>query len=79
MLCGMARKANTLMVLQEMRGQAQVTNRQPVADLAALYLMQVRTRTLKVAPPRRRLKVMTDAATRAGVSHPVKIIHTGSL
>ena len=71
----MARKANTLTVLQEMRGQAQITNRQPVVEPAALYLMQVRTRALKIAAPRRRLRVAADAETRAEILHPVKIIH----
>jgi hypothetical protein len=70
---GMARKANTLTVLQEMHGQSQVTNRQPAAELAALYLMQVRTRALKVSQPRRRLRVVTDAETRAEIARPVSI------
>ena len=75
----MARKANTISVLQEMRGQAQVTNRQPAAELAALYLMQVRKRALEIPPPRRRLKIATDAVTRAEISEPVKIIHADQL
>lgn len=79
MLKGMARKANTISVLQEMRGQAQVTNRQPAAELAALYLMQVRKRALQIPPPRRRLKIATDAVTRAEISEPVKIIHADQL
>ncbi len=75
MLSGMARKANTLTVLQEMHGQAQVTNRQPAMEMAALYMMQVRTRALKVSQPRRRLRVFADAETRAEICHSVEIIH----
>ena len=71
----MAKKANALKFAQEFRGQAAVTNRQPVAELAALYLMQVRSPRLKISPPKKRLPVAVDAETRAQIEHPVKIRH----
>ena len=71
----MARKMNALKLAQETRGQAAVTNRQPVPQVA-LYLMQPRSETLKISTPRRRLHVAIDPEMPAEVSGPVKIIHT---
>jgi len=75
-LFGMAKKLDSSKLFQEIRGRCEVTNRQPAADLTALYLMHVRSSQLKVAPPiRRRLRV-TDAAHPQS-PQPVKIIHAG--
>jgi hypothetical protein len=71
----MARKMNALKLAQETRGQAAVTNRQPIPQVA-LYLMQPRLESLKISPPRRRLQVAIDAEAHAEASGPVKIIHT---
>jgi hypothetical protein len=71
----MARKMNALKLAQETRGQAAVTNRQPVPQVA-LYLMQPHLQTLKISPPRRRLQVVNDIEAHAEASGPVKIIHT---
>jgi hypothetical protein len=71
----MARKMNALKLVQETRGQAAVTNRQPVSQVA-LYLMQPRLETVKISPPRRRLQVTIDVEARTEASGPVKIIHT---
>jgi hypothetical protein len=71
----MARKMNALKFAQETRGQAAVTNRQPVPQVA-LYLMQPHAETVKISPPRRRLQVTIDGEARAEASVPVKIIHT---
>jgi len=66
---------NALKLAQETRGQAAVTNRQPVPQVA-LYLMQPRSETLKISPPRRRLHVAIDPETPTEGSGSVKIIHT---
>jgi hypothetical protein len=71
----MARKMNALKFAQETRGQAAVTNRQPVPQMA-LYFMQPRLESLKISPPRRRLQVAIDVEARTEASVPVKIIHT---
>ena len=71
----MARKMNALKLAQETRGQAAVTNRQPVPQVA-LYLMQPHLQTLKISPPRRRLQVVNDVEAYTEASGPVKIIHT---
>jgi hypothetical protein len=71
----MARKMNALKFAQETLGQAAVTNRQPVPQVA-LYLMQPRLESLKISPPRRRLQVAIDPETSAEGSGTVKIIHT---
>ena len=66
---------NALKLAQETLGQAAVTNRQPVPQVA-LYLMQPRLESLKISPPRRRLQVAIDPETSAEGSGTVKIIHT---
>jgi len=70
----MARKMNALKLAQETRGQAAVTNRQPLLQVA-LYFMQPRLESVKISPPRRRLQVAMDAEARTEASVPVKIIH----
>jgi hypothetical protein len=71
----MARKMNALKLAQETCGQAAVTNRQPVPQVA-LYLMQPHAQTLRIFPPRRRVQIAIDVEERVEVSGPVKIIHT---
>lgn len=71
----MARKVNVLKLAQESRGQAAVTNRQPITELAALYLLQMRLPKLKIPSPKKRLLVAVDAETRAQIERFVKITH----
>ena len=71
----MARKMNALKIAQETRGQAAVTNRQPVPQVA-LYFMHPRLEPLKISPLRRRVQISIDVEDRTEVSGPVKIIHT---
>ena len=69
---------NSLKLAQAVRGNASLTDRQPEVQLAALYLLQLRSPALKISPPpRRRLRVVVDAETRAQIEHPVKIIQAG--
>ena len=71
----MAKKVNASKLALESRGQAEVTNRQPATESAALCLMQVRLPRLKISPFKRKLPVIVDAETRAQIEHPVKIRH----
>jgi hypothetical protein len=71
----MAKKVNALKLAQESCGQAEVTNRQPTTELAALCMMQLRLPRLKIFPFKRKLLIMVDAETRAQIEHPVKIRH----
>jgi len=71
----MAKKMNTLKLAQEISGTAQITNRQPKLEMAALYFTQAKSQKLKIAPMKRRLQITVDADTRAQIQHPVKITH----
>jgi hypothetical protein len=73
----MARKMNSLKLALEVRGNAAVTDRRPETQMAALYLMQARSSALEIATPRRRLRVVMDAETRAETEYSIKIIHAG--
>jgi hypothetical protein len=76
MNCGianMAKKANLARQWQEVLGQAEVTDRQPSAPAAALYLMQLRSAARKISPPRRRLAVVVEQEADVENPHPVKI------
>ena len=72
----MARKMNTLRSSQETRGQAAVSNRQPVPSAAALYLAQLRTNPLKVALPRLRQQIAVQIEEPPQKPSVVKIIHS---
>jgi hypothetical protein len=76
-VCRMAKKINDLKFAQENQGQAEITNRRPTSDSAALYLMQVRMPRLKISPQKKRLPIFVDAETREAVPFPVKIRHLG--
>jgi hypothetical protein len=73
----MAKKVNALQLAQVNWGRAEVTNRQPSAESAALYLMQIRSARLKISPLKKRLPILTDAATPADLPCPVKIRQLG--
>jgi hypothetical protein len=71
----MAKKVNTLKLSQASRAQAEIMDRRPSADTAALYLMQIRSPRLKISAPRKRLAVLMDPLALADVPCPVKIRH----
>jgi hypothetical protein len=71
----MAKKVNALKLVQETRGQAELTNHLPAKVSPALYLMQLRLPKLKISPLKKKLLIDVDAETRAQIEHPVKIRH----
>ena len=71
----MAKKVNVLMLAQESRGHAEVTNRQPAKESSALCLLQVRMPVFKVFRVKKKLPIMVDDETHAQMEHPVKIRH----
>jgi hypothetical protein len=73
----MAKKVNAMKLAEAARGQAEVTDRQPTRESAALCLMQVRLPMLKIFRSKRKLPVLMDDETRAQIEHPVKIRHAG--
>jgi len=78
LLKSVARKMNALRASQEARGQAAVSNRQPMPPTAALYLAQLRPSVLKVPPrPRRRIAVQIEEQSQT--PRAVKIIHADSI
>ena len=68
----MAKKMNNLRLEQMNWGQAEIMNRRPTAEPAALYLMQIRSSRLKIAPLKKRLPVFMDAEI-CDLPHEVKI------
>ena len=74
----MAKKMNVFRMSQEARGQAAVSNRQPMPLTAALYLAQLRPHVLKV-PPRLRRQITVQIVEKAEAPRAVKIIHAGSI
>jgi hypothetical protein len=71
----MARKMNAVKSSQEMRGQAEGTNRRLAASLTH-YLPQPHVPAMKITPPRRRLQIAIEVEMRPETPGPVKIIHT---
>ena len=71
----MAKKADALKLAQESEGQAEVTNRRPATELAALSLMPARLQRLKIIPVKRKLPIMVDTETQDQIERPVKIRH----
>jgi len=71
----MAKKVDAFKLSQVSWGQAEVTNRRPASDSAALYLMQIRSSRLRISPLKKRLPIFVDAETYADVPCPVKIRH----
>lgn len=72
----MAKKINALQLAQESRGRAEVTDRQPATESAALSLMPLRLPKWKVYQLKRKLPVVMDDETRDQMEHPVKIRHS---
>jgi hypothetical protein len=71
----MAAKVRMLKLLQELRGFALITNRQPPARLPGLVLMQLRSHLAQTTLPRRRLNIRMDPQAQPPVAHPVRIVH----
>lgn len=71
----MANKMKMLTLLQEMRGYAQVTNRQSAPRPSVLFLMKMRAQSIRASAPRRRLAISVTAGSSVNVPLPVKITH----
>jgi hypothetical protein len=71
----MAKKVNTRMLGQEYRRHAEITDRQPATDFAALSLLQVRPPVFKVFRLKRKLPITLGDETRDQIEHSVKIRH----
>jgi hypothetical protein len=64
----MAAKADTMKLLQEIRGYAEITNRRPKRQLPGLFFAQMRAQMLRVLPrPRRQIPVATQEFPEAAV------------
>jgi len=72
----MARKINVQKPSQEIRGQAEVTNRRPVPQVTP-YLLQAQIQKPKIFPPKRRVQLSIEVEMRLEAPDPVKIIHAG--
>ena len=68
----MAKKMNALRLDQMNWGHAEITNRRTTVEPAALFLMQIRSSRLRVAPLKKKLPDFMDVET-SDVLCPVKI------
>jgi hypothetical protein len=75
----MAKKTNAFKMSPEARGQAAVSNRQPMPPIAALYLAQLRSHTFKFPPPVSRQQIAVQIEEQSQVPREVKIIHSDSI
>jgi hypothetical protein len=73
----MAKKMNSLQVVEAARAEVEVAKRRHTAPLAALSLMQQRPQSQKIFPARRRLLVTIDGETNGQIPQSVKITHAG--
>jgi len=71
----MAKRIDATRLAQESWAKAEVTDRQPMSESAALCLMRVRLPQLRIFRVKRKLPITVDAETRAQMEHPVKIRH----
>ena len=71
----MATKIRIMKLLQEIRGFAQLTYRQPQDRQPGLFLIQLRSHIHNATSPRRRLIIPVDHQDPPDIPHPVKIIH----
>lgn len=71
----MAAKLRMFKLLQEIRGFAHITNRQPPPRSPGLVLMQLRSHIVQATLPRRRLNIRMDEQDHLDAAHPVRIIH----
>lgn len=71
----MAKKMNPAKLGQETRGHVEIKPRQPMNSTSAFYLMQLRTRAIRISVPKHRVTITIDPETSAEIPYPVKIIH----
>jgi hypothetical protein len=70
----MARKLNTKLVRQNNTlSQQQLVNRRMAPPASALYLMQLRTQSMKISSPSRRLRLEITTDVDVENPEPVKI------
>lgn len=70
----MARKMNVMTASQEVRGLAEVTNRQPLPQMAAC-LLPPHLQALKISPPRQRKQIVVEMDVHSETAGSVEIIH----
>ena len=71
----MATKDKLMRLLQEVRGLAEITRRQPAPKASPLFLMQLRSHLNSSSRPRYRVCISGDSSEAAHFPHPVKITH----
>ncbi len=71
----MAAKVKMLKLLQEIRGFAQIANRQPPPRSPGLILTQLRAHGTHESVRRRKLSVSFDKQTQPDLPHRVRINH----
>ncbi len=71
----MAAKVKMLKLLQEIRGFAQIANRQPPPRSPGLLVTSIRAAVVQDSPRRRKLSITFDKQTVPDVPHRVKITH----
>jgi hypothetical protein len=69
----MAAKIKMLTLLQEIRGFADIANRQPHPRSPALVLMQMRSRIIQAPLVRRKLSIILTEPDHLEIPHQVKI------
>jgi hypothetical protein len=69
----MAAKIKMLTLLQEIRGFADITNRQPQPKSPGLVLIQMRSRIIQTPLVRRRLSITMAQPDHVDIPHQVKI------
>jgi len=71
----MATKMKIMKLLQEIRGFAQLTYRQPQDRQPGLFLIQLRSHLQQATASRRRLIIPVDHQDPPDIPDPVKIVH----
>ena len=69
----MAAKLKLMKYLQEARVLADITNRRPMPRSPMLYLIQLRSQTHELSPPKRQLVISVDLNGDSETPQPVKI------
>ena len=69
----MAAKLKLMKYLQEARALADITNRRPMPRSPMLYLIQLRSQTHELSPPKRQLVISVDLNGDSETPQPVKI------
>jgi hypothetical protein len=74
----MAARMNINKLLDEIKGFAEISNRQAFSRHAPPFCLELRARSTKLRLPRQRIDVWTDLKDLPDVPHPVKITHLGN-